>query len=372
MFFETQDETYKNKYIKLLKIIVSLSRLNSDKDEPYLYYRMAENIFCESFKADNLARNDISIDAKKGDVGLGLKTFSHKNGKVLEKIAEFNKDLEKYKNENNEKKCEIIADLRNQRLDFASKTSDTNDLIYHCISREKNLLYIHEEPMIKIDIKRLKITKTRQSTLFFTDGLDEYSFNISKSTLFKRFNINPIYKIPITILQNPYQILEELWDKHVDEVFANPIVDSVVLPLYSTKGKKLVPEKSGLNQWNAGGRARNPNEIYIPIPKKAREIKPNFFPSRDNSFSLRLPNGSYLNVKVCQQGDKALMSYPNLALGEWLLRDVLKLQEGVIVTYDYLKILGVDSVEIVKYFDGTYAINFKKIGSYEEFLEQNS
>jgi len=32
-------------------------------------------------------------------------------------------------------------------------------------------------------------------------------------------------------------------------------------------------DKSGLNQWNARGRDRNPNEVYIPIPA---EIHKNF------------------------------------------------------------------------------------------------
>ncbi|MBR8461475.1 restriction endonuclease [Campylobacter sp. faydin G-105] len=372
MFINKQCKKLLNRYVKLLQIVASLSKLNSDKDEPYLYYRMAENIFCEAFEADNLARNDISIDAKKDKIGIGLKTFSHRNGRVLEKIAEFNKDLARYQNMNSINKCEIVSQLRNIRLNLAREISNVDDLIYHCVSRDKDIMYIHEEPMPLINLDKISIINENANTIHFKDNLNEYSFNISKSTLYKRFNISNLYEIKVNILQNPYEILEKLLTNCMSQT--NPVVDSVVLALYSydKEGYKFVPEKSGLNQWNAGGRSRDPNEIYIPIKKEIHGIKPNFFPPRDSSFSLKLPNGNYLMVKVCQDGSKALMSNPNLALGEWLLRDVLKIQKNTIVRYSDLQVLGIDSVEIIKYLDNTYAINFKGVGSYEEFLEQNS
>ena len=78
MFFEAQPKEEKAQYENLLKIMGALSRLLSDSDVPYLYYRMAENIFCKAFNAINLARSDISLDAKKMNIGLGLKTFINK------------------------------------------------------------------------------------------------------------------------------------------------------------------------------------------------------------------------------------------------------------------------------------------------------
>ena len=55
---------------------------------------------------------------------------------------------------------------------------------------------------------------------------------------------------------------------------------------------------------------------------------PRFFPPRDTPFDLILPDGKILNAKVCQDNSKALMTNPNLALGDWLLRNVLNLKEG--------------------------------------------
>ncbi len=56
-----------------------------------------------------------------------------------------------------------------------------------------------------------------------------------------------------------------------------------------------------------------------------------------------------MQSKICQDGGKALMSYSNRALGQWLLMDVLGLnEEGELLLYTKLQILGIDSVRIGK------------------------
>ena len=145
------------------------------------------------------------------------------------------------------------------------------------------------------------------------------------------------------------------------------IKQTVYLPLYGKN--KTVFEKSGLNQWNAGGRDRHHNEIYIPIPAEVHKNFPGFFPSRDISFLLKLPNGTEMKSKICQDNGKALMSYSNKELGKWILRDILKLREGELLTYERLQILGIDSVRIDKVSSSEFEINFSKIGSYEKFKD---
>ncbi len=153
----------------------------------------------------------------------------------------------------------------------------------------------------------------------------------------------------------------------------------IILPLYSNRGgRKNVPEKSGLNQWNAGGRDRNENELYIPIPKKIHDKYPNFFPSRNEHFNLKLPNGQILSVKVCQDNSKALMSTHNADLGKWLLRQVLNKPIGELVTVDDLNRYGIDSVRIVNEHNITddgrkiYSISFvsDEYESYETFIDE--
>ncbi|MGG5461193.1 hypothetical protein [Clostridium sp. B9] len=116
------------------------------------------------------------------------------------------------------------------------------------------------------------------------------------------------------------------------------------LPLYSNQGGRHVQERSGLNHWNADGRPRNFNEVYIPIPKKIHTDLPEFFPERDTHFALILPNERILIAKLCQSNCKALMSCPNSDLGEWILREVLEIEPWVLANYDMLLSAGIDSV----------------------------
>lgn len=87
--------------------------------------------------------------------------------------------------------------------------------------------------------------------------------------------------------------------------------------------------------------------MYIPIPKIIHKLYPEFFPNRDCPFQLILPDGNSLSAKVCQDGGKALMSNPNSALGEWILRKVLRKPIGEVVTIDDLYTYGIDSIKIV-------------------------
>ena len=75
IFYTEQQKSMQCLYLELLQACASLSALFSDNTAPYLYYRTHENIFSYSFGANNLAREDISIDSKKGQAGIGLKTF---------------------------------------------------------------------------------------------------------------------------------------------------------------------------------------------------------------------------------------------------------------------------------------------------------
>jgi hypothetical protein len=145
----------------------------------------------------------------------------------------------------------------------------------------------------------------------------------------------------------------------------------ILLPLYAVQqDKKVVPIKSGLNQWNAGGRTRDEDEVYIRIPAWIHRNFVGFFPARNVKFKLILPNGEYLSAKICQQGNKALMSDPNKALGNWILRQVLQQPQGKILTYKKLQELGIDSVIIKKIGPLEYSIDFTEEGRFEKFEEE--
>jgi hypothetical protein len=377
MFYELQSRESQNRYKEMLEATGALSKLSSESNVPYLGYRMAENIFCEAFKADNLSRSDCSADAAKDKIGVGIKTFLNQNGRTMQKVAEFNKDIERYRGKTPREVVEIISNLRNERLNVTKRIHGLDELIYHCIVREEGKIMVFECTMDTINLDEIKnINVTLANTITFEDDKNKYAFNISKSTLYKRFiTENVLLEVRINIIENIFDIVMKFVKSEFGgKLKSAPIFkekEHICLPLFSDKGGRHVPEKSGLNQWNAKGRTRDKNEIYIPIPVWIHNTFPGFLPSRDKPFTLKLPNGEGLSCKVCQDGGKALMSNPNLALGKWLLRDIMGLKDGELLTHEKLENLGLDSIILYKINDDVYSINFTETGSYDKFYEDH-
>ena len=370
MFISNLPQAQIDIYQKYIQAIASLSGLFSESNIPFLHYRVAENIFCKSFAAENLSRADISYDAKIDVIGIGLKTFISRQDTSREKIAEFNSHSNELQNLETEKKmAQRLSALRNERIEFANRTYGIEKGIYHCLARQENKINIFETNYEPININRLKNIYRTKPSLFFEDDSNEYSFNFSKSTLYRKFYTpSNSFNIDIKIINDPYELILKIFSEYT--FVEQKKLASVILPLYSTRNQnneKVVPAKSGLNQWNASGRKRNIGEVYIPIPQKVHHLNPDFFPPRDKTFYIILPDGNKLFAKVCQEGNKALMTNPNKALSEWLLRKILKLKLGEILTYQNLKNLGVDSVKITKVDSDNFKIDFVQLGSYEKF-----
>lgn len=376
MFLDIQDKKNQKEYYETLGAVANLSNLFSESPSPYLGYRAVENIFCKSLEADNLSRSDCSADAAKDKVGIGIKTFLNDNGRSLQKVAEFNKDAEKFRGKQSKEVVDIVSKLRNERIQATKRIHGLDDIIYHCVVRELGKIKIFECPMDEIDTSLIKNIKTKKNTITFEDDKNEYSINLSKSTLYKRFITEDVIKdIDVKIIEDPYEAVRNLVkNTESNKLTFAPIrkeKEYVYLPLFSDRGGRKVPEKSGLNQWNAGGRPRDVNEVYISIPAWIHKKFPNFFPPRDEAFELLLPDGNVLSAKVCQDGSKALMSNPNAALGKWILRQVMDLEERELLTYERLEELGLDSVAIYKESNDKYTIDFTRIGSYDKFHEEN-
>ncbi len=379
MFIKKQTEENREKYFKLLQIMGGLSNLFSESAVPFLHYRVSENIFCKAFSAENLSRSDCSADAKKEienlKIGVGIKTFIEGSGSTYQKIAEFNRSrliFEKFIDDS-EKLVHEISNMRNSRIETTQKMFGIDSIVYHCIARSENRFRIYEESMNPVDMENIRNISKNGNSVFFDDKKENYLFNLSKSTLFKKFNTGQAdISIPVNIIEDPYEALYKIFADSLPLHTLNPAKSygSIILPLYSTRTKETVPEKSGLNQWNAGGRLRDSNEVYIPVPSWIHLKFPGFFPDRETPFKLKLPDGTFLDAKICQDNGKALMSSPNNALGIWLLRDILRLREGELATYEKLAEIGIDSVEIEKSGEGSYSINFKQLGTFEDFKDR--
>lgn len=386
-FWHDQPNSRQDDYIEMLKIIGSLSKLFSDSSDPYLYYRAHENLFCQVFNAKNLARGDVSFDAIADKIGIGLKTFLHGNGRTFQKVAEFNSDSDLIRalQPRLEDVVYKVAELRNRRIRLTEDITNINQNIYHVVTREKGKMNITETAMDYIDISSIQLAKKQsKNTIKFKDKYNEYSFSLSKNTLLKRFDTTKseiITQFEVEILDDPFNFLKSHHVLSQTAIQSNLEDDDfIILPLYSPSTKN-VEQKSGLNQWNAGGRARNINEVYIPIPAWIHRTFNEFFvysrlyqgqsAKNSPSFNIELPNGEIMSSKVTQQGGKALMSNPNKVLGKWILRDILKLKEGTLVTMDMLDEIGIDSVKLTKKSDDYYYLDFLESGSYEEFEENH-
>lgn len=356
-------------YITLLSVLSKLSGLFSESAIPYLDYRVVENIFCRSFNANNLSRSDTAFDAEYNTFGVGLKTFLCATGSSNEKIAEFNSLSSELRKLQGIDLAYKLAECRNDRISLATRLYSINKSIYHIVARNINELILFETDYGYINCDKIHLTKQTTTSLHFDDGINAYSFNFSKSTLYRRFYIpNSAYKIPVEIVADPFGLLLDVFDRGL-LVKSKEVSEYVVLPLYGYKnGAKFVFERSSLNQWNASGRKREVGEVYIPVPMVINQSFPNFFPKRYTKFNLHVPTGEVLSAKICQDNSKALMTDPNKSLSDWLLRKVLLLREGELATIEHLNRLGFDSVIIVKVDEQNYRIDIMKTDSYESFI----
>lgn len=372
--FAQIDIENEGKYLKLLASISKLSGLFSESLTPLINYRVVENIFCKSFEAKNLSRSDTAFDANYKSIGVGLKTFICKNDSSIEKIAEFNQLSKVLKLFQGKDLAVKLSEFRNERINLANRVYDVESSLYHIVARREKELILFETDYDLINIDKIHSVNQTSKSIRFEDGNNVYSYNFSKSTLYRKFIIpKDYYRLPIDILEDPFSILLEIFAENNSDlkVKNKPIkgLDFVVLPLYSMRnGNKFIYEKSGLNQWNAGGRKRDKGEVYIKIPQIIHQLYPSFFPKRDVKFELENPTGEVYFAKLCQDNSKALMTDPNKHLSDWLLRKVLYLEEGELATIEKLNELGFDSVIIYKISNNRYKIDIMKTNSFERFL----
>lgn len=387
MFYENQSNANKQQYKEMLKIIGQLSRLFSVNDSPYLHYRIHENVFCKFLEAKNIARLDCSVDAKKDGVGIGLKTWVGNND---QKVAEFGKNKSCYSDLTGIELVIKIAEYRNERIRVTKRLHGIENMIYHIVKRIPGAMEILECSLNPIDIDNIRLLSARgnDNNTYFTDGRHVYHFSVSKNTLYMIFDeMELLDRIEVEIVDDPYELLCSLSNTVTQPLLLEGELNQITkpklcLPLYSLRGRrgnkeKYVPEKSGLNMWNAGGRDRNDDEVYIPYNTADRNRSRGFFPPKDTPFTLRLSDGTVLSAKLCQNAEddlengKAIMSNPNKDLGKWLLRDVLELPNRTLVTYEMLERFGIDSVIFTKNSDLDYSIEFAEIGTYEKFYSED-
>jgi len=200
-------------YLKLLSAVSKLSGLFSESAVPFINYRVAENIFCRSFDAGNLSRSDTAFDANYNSVGVGLKTFVCNGNSSTEKVAEFNSLSRTLRDFKGKELALKLGEFRNDRINLANRVYDIENSLYHIVARKEKEILLYETDYNSIDINNINSVKENRAGLQFEDGNNLYTFNYSKSTLFRKFIIpENAFRLPIDIIKDPYSLLLELFE----------------------------------------------------------------------------------------------------------------------------------------------------------------
>lgn len=414
------ENSQREEYIKFLQVYGALSNLFRQKHGdmiPYLDSKFQETVYARVFESKNVdignTPHDILSIFGKDRIGIGLKTWMNTKQsfqKVMQIKAMRNEVqmLLEYKNEENI--AYRLSEIKNEKMirDYKRLGLSNDKNIYHYVTRDENKLVIQETAYPLIELNKLRDfrfnrQKGRITNFEWSDGLKDYKFTFSDNTFYMKFgsersDTTLLDQFRVDIIDDPFNFLITSYFDMQNKNFQilKPNVTEVYLPLYSYKNKE-VKAKSGLNAWNSLPKSKNSserplNEIYIPIPREFHKKNPDFFVAnifeyekthKAVEFTLILPNGDELSASVRQSGMKGLQSgsknrrkkdgtkYGQGDLGQWLLIDVLGLRERTLVTREWLKERGTDSVKLWYQNNdkNRIYIDFAEYGSFEKFME---
>lgn len=424
--WEMYNENEKKEYIKYLKIYGSLSNLFFQKKVsqiPYLDSKFQETIFSKVFRAESVdignTPHDVLSIINGERIGIGLKTWmnSRPSFQKVMQLKRYKIEIDAVKSLNNDELLALkLSTIKNEKLlqDYIRLGLSEDKNIYHYITRDKGKFTLNETSYKMIDLNKITNFKRTDSSFIWEDGEKIYKYTYADSQIWQRFSSNDkdtkvLTEIPIEIMEDPFQFLIQSYDKiyHLSKSNSEEYIVAY-LPLYSYRSKK-VELKSGLNAWNSSPKNINSNlprpdrEIYLPIPIEFHKRYPSFFTenifekiykrnqlkkdkekTKGNDFEVRfkvvLPNGDILpclitadNMKQFQSGGylyNSFKRYGQSDLGNWILNDVLNLENRQIVTMDWLRKKGTDSIKIWRKINdySTFYIDFAPVNSFELFM----
>lgn len=423
--WEKYSQKERDEYIRFLKVYGSLSNLfkqKEGKEIPYLDSKFQETIYAKVFHSQNTdignTPHDILSVFGHERIGIGLKTWMNSKGsfqKVMQ-LKRFKDEINILNVEGQERELvKKISAIKNERMlsDYERLGLSQDNNIYHYITRDENGFNIYETSYPLIDIDKIEKIIRKNSSIEWSDERKRYKFTFADSQVWQYFDSNEadtelIESFSVDVITDPFEFLIQSYLHFIRGKEGGEEFVEVYLPLYSYRNKK-VEIKSGLNAWNAAPKnidsktLRPLNEIYIPIPKEFHKKIPNFFIENIKEFEKRqkeykgnkkdkpqirfrlaLPNGQVIPAMVTQDGFKGLQSgslteidpktgklYGQSALGNWLLIQVLGLNERVPVTMEWLYKKGTDSVKLWRRKDdySLIYIDFAPIGSFEKFMK---
>lgn len=131
---------------------------------------------------------------------------------------------------------------------------------------------------------------------------------------------------------------------------------SVDLLLTTIENPRKIHSTAGLNWGQRPG--REPNQTYIPVPRKVHTTNPNFFPEKKIEFTLITDDGESFVCVMAQDNNKAIETcHDNSILGKYF-RNRLGVSLGDFVTIDHLDNYGRNYITIYKINEETYFMDF--------------
>lgn len=145
------------------------------------------------------------------------------------------------------------------------------------------------------------------------------------------------------------------WKRTKPQEFAQSITEepnsaggpALCLSLLARNG--VVQNKAGLNWWHAGGRARDPNEAYVALPSAAVPQASRVFGAavRGTVFQAIMHDGTRMPMKLFGSSTKGATTPKQIGswgndriFGQWILRAMLRLRPGTVVTRTHLEAYG--------------------------------
>lgn len=422
--WEKYTNEQKNLYITFLKVYGALTNLFRQKKGeliPYLDSKFQETVYARAFNCENVdignTPHDVLSIFGETRIGIGLKTWmsSRPSFQKVMQLKRYQNEIRRSQEEGLESLAFKISSIKNEkmRIDYNRLGLKEENNIYHYITRDKGKFLINECDYPLIDTNNLSNLELTKTALSWFDGKKEYKFTFGDSQIWQKFDSSNkdnfvVSEFGVDIINDPFDFLLKSYLNLIDET-DDKIEEDIIeayLPLYSYRTKE-VEDKSGLNAWRAAPKNKNTNaprplnEIYIPIPKEFHHKFPDFFSKNiikiiedrikyknekekrpEVRFQLILPNGDTIpalitgdNLKNFQSGslterDKNGRLFGQNALGQWLLIDVLGLNERTKVTREWLFKKGTDSLKIWRKTNDylTFYIDFAPIGSFEAFM----
>lgn len=393
-------EEQRNEYVKFLQVYGALTNLFRQKQGssiPYLDSKFQETVFSKIFDSQNVdfgnTPHDILSIFGNDRIGIGLKTWmsSKPSYQKVMQLKRYQSEIDAHRN-NLYDLAYKISEIKNERMtsDYERLGLSSDKNIYHYVTRDEGLFTINECAYPLIDLQKLQGFSLTTTSFEWNDGNKDYKFTFGDSQIWQKFDADKygtikLNEFDVKIIEDPFSFLLKAYFNLIETTneVAEVDIEEVYLPLYSYQSGE-VEEKSGLNAWNGASKSKGSttlrplNEVYIPIPREFHVKHPNFFvpdifaleheranysgPKENKPearFHLQLPNGKKIPALVTQSNMKGLQSgsnteydpdtgkrYGQSALGQWLLVDVLGLKERKLVTREWLKKKGTDSVRL--------------------------